>query len=309
MSSKTKLPELPLEEWEDSKMMLHLILQIIGKVRMGLSPRKNHWWYITEYITPRGFSTGPIPYGDGFKSLDITLNVHKGQLELYNSLNHKNAITLTNGVSIDIIYQRFMHALEEFGIHPPIYEYPFDLPIDKKFSELHTYRQFDLEYVKRFWKILMWVTAVMREFGGRFYGKTCPVQLYWHHMDLAITRFNGKKAPPLDSSARASDKDAYSHEVISFGFWAGDDTVREPAFYSYTYPSPEGLEKMPLEPKSAKWVENNGTQMALYTYADLLQEENPHQALLDFFESSYQAGAQKANWDIEGFRVPPIDEL
>jgi len=128
-------------------------------------------------------------------------------------------------------------------------------------------------------------------------------------MDLAVTRFSGKEAPPMDKGARISDKDAYTHECISFGFWAGDDNIGEPAFYSYTYPAPEGLEKEVLKPSSAEWTDANGSPMAILKYKNLLNTENPRKKLLEFLESAYNAGAKKANWDIEKFRVPDLNEI
>ncbi|GGW73801.1 hypothetical protein DFQ11_1097 [Winogradskyella epiphytica] len=133
--------------------------------------------------------------------------------------------------------------------------------------------------------------------------------MYWHSFDLVVTRFSGEEAPPMSKDARLSDKDAYSHECISFGFWPGDENVPEPAFYSYTYPSPEGIDKETIKPASAEWIESNGSPMALLKYKDLLKSEQPREDLLDFLESTYQAGAKKANWDIEKFRVPDLEEL
>ena len=156
---------------------------------------------------------------------------------------------------------------------------------------------------------MLWVDQVFKEFSGRFYGKTCPVHIYWHHMDLTLTRFSEKKAPPMPAEARLSDKAAYSHEVISFGFWAGDEQVPGPAFYSYTAPAPNKLDKQPLEPAAAQWIDNNGSPMALLMYDDLLKQENPHQVLLAFMESAYQAGAQLAGWPVEALTVPPLEML
>lgn len=309
MAAKINLPQLPLNEWKDSKMTLHLILQMIGKVRLKMAPRKNHWWYITEYITPRGITTGSIPFNEGGDFLEITLNVHQSRIEILSNQNQEAFIEIKDGKSVSEIFTAFIAALSNLGCFPNIYDKPFDLGIEKSFSELKEFNRFDIDYVQRFWKILLWVDGVMKEFSGRFYGKTCPVQLYWHHMDLAVTRFSGKTAPPLDKDARVSDKDAYSHEVISFGFWAGDDIVQEPAFYSYTYPSPVGIEKSILKPEKAGWVDSNGSPMAFYTYENLLKEKDPRSTLLAFFESSYQAGAKLAKWDIEGFRAKSLTEL
>ena len=132
--------------------------------------------------------------------------------------------------------------------------------------------------------------------------------MYWHHFDFTFYRFSGKKAP-IDPKMSSVEKDAYSHETIAFGFWPGDDNVRVPAFYSYTYPLPAGIENEKLEPASAIWKESNGSPMAFLTYENLLKEPDPKKALLDFYESAYQAGAKLAGWPIEELRVPPLDEL
>lgn len=309
MNNKIRLPELQLIQWQESKMALHLILQIIGKVRLKMTPRKNHWWFITEYISTRGFTTSSIPYHDGLNIFEITLNVHQCQIEIITSLNEQKIIPLSDGLNIAGFYKQFIKSLEELNIHPNIHDRPFDLGISKKFSEIDEYHHYDQEYIKRFWKILLWVDGVFNEFSGRFYGKTCPVHLYWHHMDLAVTRFSGRKAPPLDPAARISDKDAYSHELISFGFWAGDDVVKEPAFYAYTYPSPFGIEKKILKPAEASWVDSNGSPMALYRYHDLINEKDPRASLLDFLESSYLAGATLAGWNIDELQIVSLEKL
>lgn len=166
-----------------------------------------------------------------------------------------------------------------------------------------------LTFVKPFWQTMVWVDGVFKEFIGRFYGKTCPVHLYWHSMDLAVTRFSGKKAPPMDDEARISDKDAYTHECISFGFWAGDENMPEPAFYSYTSPAPDGIENKPLKPKNAAWIDSNGSPMAILRYNELKQMPNLREALLNFMETAYQAGASLAAWEIEKLKVPDLAEL
>ncbi len=309
MTNTSQLPQLPFDRWKETRMTLHLILQIIGKIRLNLTPRKNHWWFITQYVSVHGFTTSQIPCGDGINSFEIVYDVHKSEVRIYTSFSEERTIPLTDGLTIADFYQQFMQALELLNISVNIIGRPFDLGIEKLFSEITEYHHFDQEYIRKFWKIMLWVDSVFNEFSGRFYGKTCPVQLYWHHMDLAVTRFSGKKAPPLSPSSRLSDKDAYSHEVISFGFWAGDDMVREPAFYSYTYPSPEGLDKKELRPEPARWVDSNGSPTAFLGYHDLIRSDNPRADLLDFLESTYQAGAVLSNWDVENFRTLPLNEL
>jgi hypothetical protein len=308
-TQKPQLPELPLDAWEDTKMTVHLFAQIVGKIRLKMMPRKNHWWSVTLYASPTGLTTHPIPYADGFETFEITLNLLAHRLELVTSRGESEAFPLEQGLSVAEFHRELFDALERYGIRPHILDKPYDLPATKPFSEITEYASYQPEYVERYWRIMLWVNGVFEEFSGRFYGKTCPVHLYWHHMDLAVTRFSGKKEPPLSPDRTIADKDAYTHEVISFGFWAGDENVRAPAFYSYTFPSPEGLDKEPLSPGAATWADVGGSPMAMLMYDDLRREADPRKALLDYLESAYQAGAKLAGWDIEALTVPPLSDL
>ncbi len=309
MENSKKLKPLFYKGNEKSKLTLHLFLQIIGKIRMNKTERKNHWWYITEYIDTNGISTGSIPYDNGNETFKITINVLKHLLEIENSQGGFNSFKLSSGLTVAEFYIKLTDILKEQNIPFSILDKPFDLKIDKKFEQVDDFHHYDKEYVYNLWKTLLWVNTVFQEFSGRFYGKTCPVHLYWHSMDLTVTRFSGKKAPPMPADARISDKDAYSHEVISFGFWPGDENVQEPAFYSYTYPSPKDIEKEVIKPKTAEWVEVNNSPMAILKYNDLTEEDNPKTALLNFMETTYQAGAKLAKWNIESFEVPDLKKL
>lgn len=309
MNHSVKLPTLNYRGNEQKKMTLHLFLQIMGKIRLKSTPRKNHWWYVTEYVSTKGITTGPIPYNEGMDNFDITINVHQHHLEVNTSKGEFASFSLLNGLSVADFYQQLSEILKRFNIVVSILDKPFDVNIDKHFAEIKEYHHYDEAYTQDFWRILLWVDGVFKEFSGRFYGKTCPVHLYWHSMDLAVTRFSGKEAPAMPAEARISDKDAYSHECISFGFWGGDEKMPEPAFYSYTYPSPEGVNQEPLKPATANWVDSNGSPMALLTYNNLLKTADPRATLLDFLESAYAAGAKKANWDIETLTVPNLDNI
>ena len=202
------LPLLPFGDWTDTRITLHLILQIMGKTRLKLTPRKNHWWYITLYVSPRGLSTRAIPVDRGMNSLEIELDVRKKAVVITHSDRGAVAIDLFEGLSVSEFYTRFMGILSDLGLQPGFIEKPFDMGIEKPFDQIDEYSSYDWDYIKRFWRLMMWNNSVFQEFSGRVYGKTCPVHLYWHHMDLAVTRFSGKKLPPLDRSARISDKDA-----------------------------------------------------------------------------------------------------
>ncbi len=309
MRNQSELPALPLDEWEQSKITLNFFLQIAGKIRLGLMPRKNHWWYLTFYVSPRGLTTHAIPLDDGFHTFEITFNFIEHLVELNTSSGVSHSFPLQDGLSVASFYTQMFDLLKKVDVTLEIIDKPVDMPTDASFGDIHDYKSYQPEYVERFWRALTWVDHVFKEFGGRFYGKTCPVHLYWHHMDLAVTRFSGKLGPAMPPETRLIEKDAYSHEVISFGFWAGDDNVRGAAFYCYTYPSPEGLDTEPLQPQAASWVDSNGSPMALLMYDDLRRAEDPKATLLDFLESAYQAGAKRADWDVAGFTVPGLRDL
>ena len=307
--SKPILPNLPYNSWTETRLSIHLVLQIIGKTRLGLTARKNHWWFITIYISSRGFSTFTIPVNDGACSLEIELDVLRKAVVITHSEKGISEIELKSGLSIAQFYAKFKASLAQFGLTSKYIERPYDMGIDKPFDQLEEYSTFDWAEIHKFWQLMQWNNSIFQEFSGRFYGKTCPVQIYWHHMDLAVTRFSGRKLPPMDKSARISDRDTYSHEQISFGFWVGDENVPEPAYYSYTYPSPEKMDEQPLRPAAASWVDSNGSPMAFLKYEDVKASEDPRQSVLDFLESAYQAGANLADWNVKELTTPSLKDV
>lgn len=220
---------------------------------------------------------------------------------------------MKDGLSVADFYTKTFKILNKLGIKAKIIAAPYSIPdanpITTPFVQLTKYHSYNAEYVRRFWETLVFTANVFTEFSGRFYGKTSPVQLYWHHMDLVVTRFCGRRAPKLPAESNIANKDAYSHEVVSFGFWAGDENVRGAAYYSYTYPSPPKLDKEPLEPTAAKWQEANGSPMAILMYDDLRDDINPRKALLDFLDSTYRAGAKLCKWKMKDLDVPPLKEM
>ena len=306
---KTQLPHLPYDSWTDTRLTIHLILQIIGKTRLGLTARKNHWWFITIYVSSRGFSTFTIPIDDGLNSLQIELDVLKRAVVITHSAKGEVQIKLEDGLSVAQFYNRFIMELNLLGIKSKYVDRPYDMGIDKPFEELSEYNSYHWDSIEKFWQLMRWNSSILQEFSGRFYGKTSPTQIFWHHMDLAVTRFSGKKLDPLDKSAPISDRDTYSHEQISFGFWVGDDNVPEPAYYSYTYPSPDGMEQEVLMPETASWVDANGSPMAFLRYEDVRMAENPRQVVLDFLESAYQAGANLAKWPVDELTTPTLKNI
>jgi len=299
--SEVELPPLPLHQWEDTKETLHRYAQIVGKTRMELSPPRNHWWHVTLYVTSRGLTTSPIPY-------------YRGTFEIsFDLVDNSLVVTTSEGKGFDFsiedlpvaeFYGRLFEGLESLEIEASINANPFDLK-DAHMLAANTYHcTRDQSYVARYHRVLMWSDQVFKEFSGSFNAKQSPVQLFWHSFDLAMNRFSGRRAALAEGTDPVT-REAYSHEVISFGFWPGDRNFREPAFYSYTAPEPEGLTDQPLRPGGAYWLPEGGT--ALLTYEEVRKAASPRDALLEFLESAYLAGAKTAGWDVEDFRVRPVE--
>ena len=293
-------PEVPLDVWRPTKNTVHLYLQIVGKIRLALHPRVNHWWHVPLYVSPRGLTTQTIPHNYG--SFEIEFDFHDHELKIRTSDGRVEDFALYNGLSVADFYASVFANLTKLGIDPEIKALPYEAPSTTPFADDHENRSYDKDHIERFHKILVAVNDIFQEFRGRFTGKSTPVHLFWHSFDLALTRFSGKAAPIIDG-ANMVTREAYSHEVISFGFWFGDDkegSVAAPAFYAYAAPKPDGLENEPLEPESAFWTPDGG--MALLMYDEIREKETARQLVLEFLESTYQAGAKRASWDTNSFR-------
>lgn len=292
-----ELPALPLEAWEDTKDTLHLFVQIVGKVRLRLHPKLNHWWHVTLYVAPRGLTTRAIPYGG--ESFEIAFDLIDHALRITTSRGEERSFAL-GALSVAQFYDRLFGALRELGIEARILARPYEHTSTIPFAEDDQHKGYDPDYVHRYWRVLLEVGNTLEAFRGRFLGKQTPVHLFWHSFDLALTRFSGRAAPPM-AEGSASDREAYSHEVISFGFWPGDQNLRAPAFYSYTFPEPDGLKDEPLRPAAASWNDQRGSALAVLMYDDVRAAPDPRAALLDFCQSAYEAGARRAGWDRAAF--------
>jgi Family of unknown function (DUF5996) len=298
MASGSVFPPLPLDEWEDTKETLHRYAQIVGKVRLGYSPFRNHWWHVPLYVTTRGLTTSPIPYRN--VTFEISFDLMDNRLVVSTS-EDEGFVFAMDDLPVAEFYRRLFDGLGALGIDVSINTKAYALDDERTLEENTFHCVCDREYVRRFWRVLVQVDQIFKEFAGRFNGKTSPVQLYWHGFDLAVTRFSGRRAPQREGKV---DREAYSHEVISFGFWPGDRNVRSPAFYSYTAPEPDGLTDQPLAPEAAFWAPEGG--MALLMYDDVRKADSPKDALLEFMESAYRAGAKTAGWDVEEFRAVSV---
>ncbi len=294
-----EFPPLPLQEWKDTKDTLHLFAQIIGKIRLHQHPKLNHWWHVTLYPSSVGLTSGRIPYcGHGF---EVEFDFIEHQLKIRTDDDKTRQFSLEN-VCVADFYKQTFDALHALNIDVPIYPHPYLVQFSQiPFAEDTVHCAYNTTYVGRYHQALNSIASVFEEFRGRFSGKSTPVQLYWHSFDLVVTRFSGRSAPPRTEGTNV-DQEAYSHEVISFGFWPGDETFMEPAFYSYTYPEPQGLTTMALKPESAFWQPMRNSHMSLLRYEDMRRSSNPKATLLDFLESAYQIGTQKAEWPIENLK-------
>lgn len=294
MTGKT-FPEIPLEEWRPTKNTLHLYCQVVGKIRLAMHPWMNHWWHVPLYVTPAGLSTRTIPYSDG--NFEIEFDFHDHKLVIRTSGGKYEDFALFDGLTVADFYSSLFKNLGKLGIEPKIKPIPYEAPSTTPFPDDTENKSYDKEYVERFHQTLVTVDRILNEFRGRFSGKSTPVHMFWHSFDLALTRFSGKRVTPREGAGKV-EREAYSHEVISFGFWFGDDNVPAPAFYSYTAPEPAGLADEPLSPPSATWNESNGAHLAVLMYDDARNSDDPATTILEFLESAYQAGATKAGWNV-----------
>ena len=296
--SDIDFPPLPYADWVDTKETLHLFLQIIGKIRMTIHPKLNHWWHVTLYPGAYGLTTGRIPHGGGGFQIDFDLVRHKVRVSTHDGGERAFDVP---GKSVADFYAALVKALHELKIDVHINAVPYDNISTIPFAEDRVHNSYDTDAVSRYWQALYTTAGVFETYRGLFAGKQTPVQLYWHSFDLVVTRFSGRAAP-LDNPRTQSDREAYSHEVISVGFWPGDNTFQQAAYYGYAYPEPDGLDTVPLLPESAGWTARNGSALALLTYDDMRASAKPRDALLSFLESLYDAAADKAGWNKSDYR-------
>jgi Family of unknown function (DUF5996) len=290
----THLPRLPLADWAATKDTLHLWFQIVGKIKLAYAPPKNHWWHVTLLPGVRGLTTGRVPV-DETTSFEISFDLTEHFVRVSTSTGGEERLDLENGLSVSA-FDRELHAmLERLGIDIKIIETPYGVPMETAFTEDEEHASYDRDAVARYWRILDWSGGVFETFSGWFCGKASPVQVFWHTMDLAFARYSGARAPARPDADPVT-QEAYSHEVIAFGFWAGDESVPEPSYYSYTAPEPPGLRQMKLN-SPARWSERNGGSLALLSYDAVRSAPDPRATLLEFLQRSYEAGATAAGWD------------
>ncbi len=265
--------------------------QIVGKVRLRLTPVVNHWWNVPLYVTARGLSTSRIPYGE--RSFEIWFDFLRHQLVIETSDGLQKTLPLLPR-SVADFYQEFMKALHSAGIDVKIWHMPVEIPNPIAFDQDRVHASYDAASVEKFWRILMSVDAVFNEFRSEFLGKCSPVHFFWGSFDLAVSRFSGRRAPER-AGADAITREAYSHEVSSVGFWPGGGDIQGAAFYSYTSPEPLGFKEARVRPEAAFYHKQLGEFLLMYE--DVRRANSPSAALLDFCQSTYEAGASLGNWD------------
>ena len=283
-------PELPLSAWQDTYNTLHMWSQVVGKVRLALSPKLNHWWEVPLYVDAIGLTTSPIPYKDGIFEVQFDFIQHR----LIVQTNHAASRTMNlEPRTVADFYRDFMAMLGSLGIEVKIWPMPVEIPDPIAFDRDTQHKSYDPEYANRFWRILVSSDSVFKEFRARFIGKSSPSHFFWGSFDLAVTRFSGRRAPER-VGADPITREAYSHEVISAGWWPGGGDIAGPAFYAYAAPEPEGFATQAVRPEKVFY--HPQLKEFLLMYDDLRQASSPRATLLDFLQSTYEAGANTGNW-------------
>jgi hypothetical protein len=284
-------PALPFAEWEATCDTVHMWTQIVGKTRMALSPAQNHWWHVPLYVTPHGLSA-PGMYS-GSMAFDVEFDFIAHQLLIRTSTGQGSTIRLF-ARSVGDFYAEYMAALGSLGIEVKIRLKPDEFDDPTPFNEDRHHASYDKEYVERFRRILIGADRVFKQFRSDFAGKCSPVHFFWGSFDLAVTRFNGRRAQQAEK-VDAVTREAYSHEVISCGFWPGNRKFPHAAFYSYAAPAPAGLDAQAIRPAPAGW--DNQVGEFILKYEAVREDARPEQAVLDFCQSTYDAAAKLGHWD------------
>ena len=289
-------PPLPFAEWRDTCATLHLWTQVVGKVRLVQTPWTNHSWHVPLYVTPRGLTTSPIPHGARTFSIDFDFVDHR--LVIETSTGDVRNLPLQPR-SVADFYTAVMALLAELGVPVRIRTVPNEIPDAIPFERDHQHAAYDAAAAHRFWLALVQVDRVFKVFRAGFIGKCSPVHFFWGSFDLAVTRFSGRTAPPHPGGVPNMPdwvaREAYSHEVSSAGFWPGNASFPQAVFYAYAYPEPKGFRDSPARPEAARF--DGGLGEFIMPYDAVRSSENPDRDLLAFMQSTYEAAAERGNWD------------
>lgn len=301
ITNENRWPELSYSAWRDTCQTLHMWTQIVGKVRLELTPFVNQWWEVPLYVSSRGLTTSPIPYADGMFEVR------------FDFIDHNLCVTTSQGGtkwmpllprSVALFYQEFMRVLASLQIDVHITTLPCEVPNAIPFDEDHEHKAYDPTYVHRFWQILVQTVTVLQGYRTRFIGKSSPIHFFWGSFDLALSYFSGRRAPERPGADRIT-REAYSQEVISVGFWPGNDAFPEPAFYGYAVPAPDGLADATIKPAEGYYSQDLGE--FVLPYERIRGEPAPQQAIRAFFDSVYENSATLAKWDRAALERPSAE--
>ena len=288
-------PELRLRDWQDTYATLHMWTQIVGKIRLELTPRVNHWWNVPLYLSPRGLTTSIIPYGP--RSFEMEFDFLADKLMIRTADPKTESVALAPR-SVADFYREVMKKLGALGIEVHIWKMPVEVADPVPFDQDQVHATYDSGQARRLWRILLSIDEVFKIFRARFVGKSSPVHFFWGSFDLAITRFSGRRAPERndpDPVLRKIMQEAYSHEVISAGWWPGSGEIQDAAFYCYAAPTPAGFAEQTVRPPEAFYHPVLGEYLLMYDA--VRQAKSPSSMLMDFLQSTYEAGATAGKWD------------
>ena len=284
-------PALPLEQWRPTYATLHMWTQVVGKIRLALSPPVNHWWHAALYVSSRGLTTSAIPCDGRYFELEFDFIDH--ELVIHDSDGLSRSIALEPR-SVADFHREVIAALGAMKIDVKIWPVPVEVPNPIPFVDDREHASYDADQVHTFWRVLRRVDLALNQFRGGFVGKCSPVHFFWGSFDHCVTRFSGRRAPPRPGADRIT-REAYSHEVISHGFWPGGGDINGAAFYAYAAPEPPGFRDSPVRPANVRYDSKLGEFILMYD--DVRNADSPAKALLDFLQSTYEAGATLAAWD------------
>jgi hypothetical protein len=290
-AGEMKWPDLPWGKWASTADTLHMWTQIVGKTRLALTPLQNHWWNVPLYVTARGLGTSAMACGDDVLDIEFDFVAHVLHLRLGSGVD--KTMKLQPRTVADF-YREYMECLRALGVSVKIDPMPCEMATPIRFDLDTEHKSYDADYAHRFWQVLVNAEAVFRAWGTGFLGKVSPVHFFWGSFDLAVTRFSGRPAPPREG-ADSIQREAYSHEVISAGFWPGNGGYGAASFYCYAAPVPEGLADKKVRPDAAGWDKALGEY--IFKYDAVLKEASPEGAVREFVESAYAAAADLAKWD------------
>jgi hypothetical protein len=296
---RSNWPDLPFDEWKDTCATLHMWTQIVGKIRLVQTPWLNHSWHVPLYLTARGLTTSPIPYGERMFEIEFDFIEHQLRIQVNDGTSKTLALQPR---SVADFHQELFARLAELGLEIKIHAAPNEVVEAIPFAQNRIHASYDAEYANRFWRILSQADRVFKQFRAGFVGKASPVHFFWGSFDLAVTRFSGRAAPRhpggIPNCPDWVVHEAYSHEVSSCGFWPGSEAFPSPVFYSYAYPAPPGFDTAQVRPDEASY--NTAFGEFMLPYAAVRQSPSPDAMLLEFLQSTYEAAADLGKWDRAG---------